>query len=414
MVWLTVSLSLILVGVAFNRGERIGRLGEKPALWLIAIGLIGQFCVLLTDSPAAFVELPTRRSIVPFICGIVVAAMVAASGFSERSWFGRLRMPLLLLVHFALGIWLLRVTTNVVMDVVLFHRDSLSAFLKGTNPYGLTFPDIIGDPRIYGPTVSVGGRLTIGFPYPPLSLLMSVPGHWAGDYRYSYLLAVVGAAALMAYVRPTRLAAFGATLFLFTPRVFYVLEEGWSEPLVVLFLAAVVFTASRAPKLLPLALGLFLSSKQYAFFALPLIALLMPRPFRWAAYFRVVGIAALVALAITLPFFLWQPAGFWRSVIMFQVLQPFRADALSYLSWFARSGRHWPQWIGFALAGSAVVFGLWRAKRTPAGFAAATALMYALFFAFNKQAFCNYYYFVIGALCIAISAAQLETTEGPA
>src|SRR5262249_6839710 len=164
-------------------------------------------------------------SMVPFICGIAVAAMITASDFSERSWFRRLRLPLLLLIHFGLGIWICRATTKIVMDVVLFHRDGLKAFLQGVSPYGLTFPDIIGDPRIYGPTVSVAGRLTIGFPYPPLSLLMSLPGHLFGDYRYSHLLAMTGAAALMAHLRPTRLATFGATLFLFTPRTFYVLEE---------------------------------------------------------------------------------------------------------------------------------------------------------------------------------------------
>ena len=29
------------------------------------------------------------------------------------------------------------------------------------------------------------------------------------------------------------------------------------------------------------------------------------------------------------------------------------------------------------------------------------SLAFIGFFAFNKQAFCNYYYFVIGALCVA-------------
>src|SRR5262249_833902 len=273
------------------------------------------------------------------------------------------------------------------------------------------FPDIIGDPRIYGPTVSVAGRLTIGFPYPPLSLLMSLPGHLFGDYRYSHLLAMTGAAALMAHLRPTRLATFGATLFLFTPRTFYVLEEGWTEPLVVLLLAAVVFTAGRTPQILPVSLGRVISSKEYAFFALPLVPLILPQPFRWMTYLRVVALAALVAVAITLPFFLWHPSGFWRSVIIAQVLQPFRADALSYISWFARHGREpWPQSIAFIIAGGAIALSLWRVKRTPAGFAAATALTYALFFAFSKQAFCNYYYFVIGALCVAISAAGSSTS----
>ncbi len=34
------------------------------------------------------------------------------------------------------------------------------------------------------------------------------------------------------------------------------------------------------------------------------------------------------------------------------------------------------------------------------------ALVLLVFFAFNKQAFCNYYYFVIGALCTALAASS--------
>ena len=48
---------------------------------------------------------------------------------------------------------------------------------------------------------------------------------------------------------------------------------------------------------------------------------------------------------------------------------------------------------------------LWRCRRTAAGFAAGTALVFFAFFAFNKQAFANYYYFVIGAMCCAVATA---------
>ena len=42
-------------------------------------------------------------------------------------------------------------------------------------------------------------------------------------------------------------------------------------------------------------------------------------------------------------------------------------------------------------------------------------LLLLAFFAFNKQAFCNYYHFVIGALCCAVAVATPgpERSEGP-
>jgi hypothetical protein len=53
-----------------------------------------------------------------------------------------------------------------------------------------------------------------------------------------------------------------------------------------------------------------------------------------------------------------------------------------------------------------IAMALWRAPRTPAGFAAAVAVTFTVFFAFSKQAFGNYYFFVIGALACALAAIR--------
>jgi hypothetical protein len=45
-----------------------------------------------------------------------------------------------------------------------------------------------------------------------------------------------------------------------------------------------------------------------------------------------------------------------------------------------------------------------RAGRSPAGFAAAIAAVFLVFFSLNKFAFCNYYYFVISILCASVAA----------
>jgi len=62
-------------------------------------------------------------------------------------------------------------------------------------------------------------------------------------------------------------------------------------------------------------------------------------------------------------------------------------------------------------AGVATVLVLRRAPRTPAGFAAGASLVFLAFFAFNKQAFCNYYFFVIGGICCALAASQPPAGE---
>ena len=39
-------------------------------------------------------------------------------------------------------------------------------------------------------------------------------------------------------------------------------------------------------------------------------------------------------------------------------------------------------------------------------FALGLSATFLVFFGLNKQAFCNYYFFVIGALCVAVAASD--------
>ncbi|MBK7858062.1 MAG: hypothetical protein IPJ65_05440 [Archangiaceae bacterium] len=101
-------------------------------------------------------------------------------------------------------------------------------------------------------------------------------------------------------------------------------------------------------------------------------------------------------------------------MVALQVLQPFRTDALSYLAWSGQGGgTPWPTSLAFVAAVAGVVLGLWRQARTPAGFAATCALSYLGFFAFNKQAFCNYYYFTLGALLVVVGSVAPDEPAEP-
>jgi hypothetical protein len=98
-------------------------------------------------------------------------------------------------------------------------------------------------------------------------------------------------------------------------------------------------------------------------------------------------------------------------VVLLQWYQPFRKDALSYLALYAQFGPVPPQWIVLVPFIPTVFFTLWRSPRTPAGFAGAVALILFVFFAFSKQAFCNYYFLVLGALCCALAAMQTRAID---
>lgn len=411
--WLTLALLLSLAAVALPRVALFEKLGERPLVWLLGIGFTAELIKLLTNLPGIYLQPQQPDPFGHYYMGLAVAAVVAGSLFSGSPWLGRLGIPALLAAHFFLGVWLIKISPNPHIDVFVFQRDASLALLSGQNPYAITFPDIYGNSSpFYGEGLSVNGRLTFGFPYPPLSLLLALPGHLlAGDYRYAQLAAMTGSAALMAYARPGRVGAMVAAVFLFTPRNLFVLEQGWTEPYAVVLLAATVFAALRFPRFLFVPLGLLLVVKQYLVFAAPLAFLLLPREGRWKACVDLAWKAGAVGAAVTLPFVFWDVGAYVRDVVTLQLHQPFRADALSYLSWYAQA-QGAPPPLGLAFVGVAVAVGLalWRARRTPAGFAGAVALAFLVFFAFNKQAFCNYYYFVIGALCCAAATARPDET----
>ncbi|OJH40956.1 hypothetical protein [Cystobacter ferrugineus] len=405
--WLTVALvtsTLALVLPALQR-EDAARHAERVAVLVLGAGLIWQFAQLATTSPAMYLR-PGRDGFQPFLMGIAAAAVLAGAGLGSGSWLGRWRLPLLVGVHLALGYWLLRASPRPHIDVFAWHVEALQALGRGVNPYAITMPDIYGHDVFYGPGLLVNGRVQVGFPYPPLSLLIAGAGYvLGGDYRWANLVAMGLAALLMAHCRPGRWAAVAAAVFLFTPRTFFVLEQGWTDTYVAFLLALTVWCACRAPRMLPVALGLLFAIKHYMVLAAPLVVLLHPGASPWRATVRTLLKAAALAAIITLPFAVLDPVAFYQDLIGFQLRQPFRIESLSYLAWWnQRTGVRPPSLLGFVAVLPALGLGLWRAPRTPAGFALAVSLLFMAFFAFSKQAFCNYYYFIVAALCCALAA----------
>jgi len=163
---------------------------------------------------------------------------------------------------------------------------------------------------------------------------------------------------------------------------------------------------------LPAALGLLLASKQYMVLAIPLAYLLVPDWRDWRRYLLLVLGAVMIAAVVSAPLVLWDWHAFVHSAGVVQKLAPFRDDALSYLVWIDHQWhRRLDEKAGFVAAGLALIVALWRCPRDAGGFAAGLAVVYLPFIAFNKQAFANYYLFVIGALCCAVAAAPVPAIE---
>ena len=306
------------------------------------------------------------------LLGAAALVFINAETF-ERKWVRPVLLAALLASHFIIGLSAIREFANPNFDVYWCQTQSLDALLKGVNPHTLTLDYRPGDEVNYPASYVFGGRVHIGFPYPPLSLLLALPGYLlGGDYRYSNLAAITLSAFFIASARPSRVSFLAAALFLSAPCVLPVLKSGWTEPYVVLMLSATVFCACRAPRLLPWALGLLFASKQYAVFAGLAVFLLPVEPDTLKGYAALIGKALLLATAITLPLALWNVGGFINDVVKLQFLLPFRMDSLSYLVWLTyNTGVQPPAALGFLMMLPAVALAAWRGARTPAGFAAA-------------------------------------------
>jgi hypothetical protein len=408
---LTAALAFAIFGILVLRLQGSATPVHR-LLVVLVLGILFQIGLLLSARPGADLIAQTPEDYRFFHAGLLFAGGLVLVSVVPVPWLRKGVVPLLLVTHFSLGVWLIRTAPNPEVDVFEFQQKSSAALLKGRNPYELKARNIYGPSALYGPGMVKDGHLTFGNPYPPLTTLLATLGYLlAGDVRYAHLAAITLGGALMAYMHSSRIAALVACLYLFTPRVFFVLEQSWTEPFVVLLLAATVFCASHQRKLLPIALGLLLASKQYVVLAVPAAFLLLHAPVGWGALLRLYVQASIVALLVTLPFLLWNAQEFMANVVWLQWYQPFRKDALSYLVLYARFAPVPPQWIVLVPLIPTVLLTLWRNPRTPAGFAGAIALIFFVFFAFSKQAFCNYYFLVLGALCCTLAEIQPSVIE---
>jgi hypothetical protein len=411
--WLLLASALGLLALTLPSVRGLEQLGLCLPVGILLAGLVLQFSQVLTHPPGMYLR-PVNGWL-PFLSAVGAAAVLAGSvAFAGPGW-ARVGTALLAVCFLAAGLWVLRASPRPSIDVFVFQQQASDALLHGRNPYTLTFPNIYGHTQFYGSELTDGRTLFFGFPYPPLSLFLASLGFAAtGDHRTAQLVAFVIAAACLVALRPDRLGALAAATFLFTPRGLFVLEQGWTEPFGVALLGLVLVAALRAPGLLWLALGALIAWKQYTVVLLPLTVLLLPRPFSWKAWAHLVVPALLVALAVSLPLALWDVRGFLRSVVWLQTVQPFRADALSFPSALVALGYTPPAVVPtlLVLTALAIAVVLFRAPRTPQGFAMAATLVLGVFFAFNKQSFCNYWFLVLGATALAVASLTPKPAPG--
>jgi hypothetical protein len=411
--WLTLAL-ICAAGSMIPQRLAFLRISQK-ALWFVFLaGLALQIVQLLTTLPGIYIAPAYIHQLRWFQASVIIGGVCALLSLTPRTWFPLwVRLIWVGLVFFAIlsaGVWVIRASPHPSIDTYEFQQTSSEALLRGQNPYELNPPNIYGNMRYYGEALVKDGKLTIGNPYPPLSIYLSWLGYAAaGDIRYSHLVAVLIAGVLMVCLNPGREALLAMYILLFTPRIFFVIEQSWTEPLVLLCSVAVVWFAQHRPAWKFIFFGLLIASKQYMILIFPVSVLLNPIASSRIVWARAWGWALGIAFAVTAPLAFWNFPAFLWNVGWAQWYQTFRLDSLSYAALYAHAFNRLPsQLLSFVVLGLALLL-FWRyGTRSPSGFVTAMALGLELFFAFSKQAFCNYYFLVIGLLCCALAALSVS------
>lgn len=383
--------------------------------WLVFLGVQTQIVVLLLSPIGLYFSRPMPAQQPGFIPALLACSVALGLAMTGGRTLRRVAAVVLLAGVAWLGLLTYRGSPRPHIDVVTVHQEAFAALSRGESPFSITFPDIYRGTMDFYPDGAVrDGVVHYGFPYPPLSLAMTWPGFALGDLRYSELAAWVGAgAAIVAAGGGSAVAVLAAALVLLTPRAFFALEQAWTEPLALMWLAAAIWAARRRHLVIAAALvGLAAATKQYAVLAVLLLPLLADGDWRLA---RRLVVTAVVAAGITLLPALLDVRGAWDSVVMVQVKEELRMDALSLaVPLFRATGVPLPGVLYAAVVIAATALALRHAPRTPAGFAAAVTVALATTFLLGKKAFCNYYLFVLMTLALSLAARDDPPAPAPA
>ena len=266
------------------------------------------------------------------------AGAIVWGAWHESRKLSKLR-ALAIAMGFIVGaVWTIKCTPDPLVDVWYMHNEAIRNLVHLKDPYDLDFASPYGD--LYGIP-----RLTF-YGYPPITLLIQVPFLLLfGDVRYASVAALLLAAwALRRIANNAGVPQFACdaagALILIQARPFYMVEQAWTEPIVLALLALGILHWRKKNSPATLALGL--AAKQFLW------------PFLIAAWF-LPGIklkekvrSVLLLAAVTMPFFLWDPERFWYGVVQFHVTGD-KTLPISNTIAYATQGHAlvWPTWIGF-------------------------------------------------------------------
>ncbi len=250
------------------------------------------------------------------------------------------------------------------------------------------------------------------YPYLPVTTLLLAPFRWLfADVRIGLVACMVAVAGLLAlpWRRDAAPRALPA-LVLFLPGSLGLVEQSWTEPVLLLFLAGAFLAVERGrPTLAAACFALALAAKQHVIVLIPLFAV-------WRRLgLKRTALAVAGAVAICVPWFAADPSAFLDGVYRLHADAPARPDAPELYSLALQHGWTPPGVLLLAVLAAVVAAACWLVYRNPRTGNACLLAALVLFVAalLNKQSFYNQYWLpaqlLIVGLCIDARAAATRT-----
>ncbi len=228
-----------------------GGFWERASRKGVALVLIGG---TLLNAVLIFVFCNYDRYIIP---GLAVIVLMSILCLLKIPHIKHIAVAAILLGYLSMGFHEIHGNPPPKIDVMEFQQEGSKDLLAGRDPYASRWRDLyFGQPRpfpLYGPGVDDGhGMLTYGFPYPPLSLFLALPGYVLAS-RCSILSLGspfnIGRADGIRAARPCRRA--GDRALSAGPAKLVCRPTCWTEPFLLLTFSFLVFCACRWPEAMP-------------------------------------------------------------------------------------------------------------------------------------------------------------------
>ncbi len=296
-----------------------------------------------------------------------------------------------IIIMCAVRVIMVRSSPEPYIDVYDYLKKGALGFLSLQNPYSMTYQKLYMDvtPDFYS--------------YLPGMIIVTSPFVFLfDDPRYTFIAAEILAAILVYRLKKdSRNREIFSLLLLVNPVSAYMIEQSYTEPLLLFYLVLLIWAFTEKKILLASFItGLAMATKQYFFLVLPVLLRLISSSTK---IFVFAFQAILFALIFIIPFFFWNKEDFIHDAILLQYNFPPRYEGLSFFSFlYHLFGFEYNFIYSFVVIFFLLVIIYLQKKISISRFYFLTSFIFFIVFFFNKWAFINYYYLIAQTLLLSL------------